>query len=77
MQETVSRRLRQAIHRSGKPVSQISMESGVYDRTIYEYTGRKRPRTVPFTPTLVNLAIVLGVSMDWLCGLEETDDSPG
>ena len=55
LQETVSRRLRQAIHRSGKPVSQISMESGVYDRTIYEYTGRKRPRTVPSTPTLVNL----------------------
>ena len=77
LQETVVRNLRVAIRRSGKSVSQIARESGVCDRTIYEYTGRKQAQTVPSTPTLVDLAIALGVSMDWLCGLEAGNDSLG
>ena len=69
--DIVLKRLRLAINRSGRSVEEIAQEAGIPSRSLYTYTGTMRAQTCPAVVTLVRLAQVLGVSLDWLCGLED------
>lgn len=47
----------------------LSTMSGITQSAISKYlTGKGLPRT----PELIKLATVLGVSMDWLCGVDDS-----
>lgn len=64
-------RFRQIIRESGMTVEELARQSGVTARTLHSYTGINVADSVPTLFVVVNVCLVLGVSLDWLCGLEQ------
>lgn len=70
LQETVIKRFRSAIRNSGLAVEEIARRAGVNARTLHSYTGVNVQDSMPTLFVVVNVCKVLGVSLDWLCGVE-------
>ena len=63
-------RFRKIIRESGMTVEELARQSGVPAGTLYSYTGIKVSNSVPTLFVAVNVCRVLGVSLDWMCGLD-------
>ena len=63
-------RLVEAIAASGKSPNQVAKEAGVSHFAIYSWLREEKS---PNVYCLANVAKVLGVSMDWLWGMDRND----
>ena len=70
LRATICRRLKSAICNDGRTIADIARAGGVSQYTLYDYTNGKPPRRTPSVAVLVKVARALGVSLDWLCGLD-------
>lgn len=64
-------RLAQAIRARGATVPETARDIGVGKQSIYNWIGGER---YPNGYTLIRLCRALGVSSDWLLGLEDEDE---
>ena len=63
-----SERLKRAIFETGKTTAEIAAESGIPRYCLYNYIDLG---VTPYGGNLVKICKYLGVSADWLLGLEE------
>lgn len=64
-------RLKASIRQSGWTVTEVANRVCTNPATVYYYLRQKR---LPGAHTLCLLAELLGVSTDWLLGIDEEDD---
>lgn len=64
------KRLRAAIARTGKTPNEVAAEAGISHFAIYSWLREEKS---PNVYCLANVSKVLGVSMDWLWGMDRND----